>query len=134
MTTLFDTSTLLAVLNQTEPHHRWSTSQLQSCKARGPVVISDMIYCELSVGIATHVEMEKVIKYLAVDRLEGNDEVLFRAGKAYEQYKKKKGASKTNVLPDFLIGAAAEVARIPLVTANPKDFVSYFPSLSVIKP
>jgi predicted nucleic acid-binding protein len=38
------------------------------------------------------------------------------------------------VLPDFLIGAAAEVADAPLVTANAKDFRTYFPGVTLIQP
>lgn len=134
MTTLFDTSALLAALKPTEPHHKWSISQLNTCKLKGPVVISDIVYCELSVGMAKQADLDAAVTLLAVERLPGSDAVLFRAGKAYEKYKKKRGANKTNVLPDFLIGAAAEVANVPLVTANPKDFVGYFPSLVLIQP
>jgi predicted nucleic acid-binding protein len=37
-------------------------------------------------------------------------------------------------MPDFFIGAAAEVASSPLVTANASDFVTYFPTLKIIEP
>ena len=46
---------------------------------------------------------------------------------AYKDYLRR-GGNKTNVLPDFLIGAIAEVAEAPLITANQKDFLGYFPS------
>jgi predicted nucleic acid-binding protein len=41
---------------------------------------------------------------------------------------------KLGVLPDFLVGALAEVAKIPLMTANPGDFANYFPKMKVICP
>lgn len=37
-------------------------------------------------------------------------------------------------VPDMIIGAIAEVESIPIVTANPNDFVSYFPAVQLIKP
>ena len=132
MTTLFDTSALLAALNPTEPYHQWSCDQLTARKADGPIVIVDIVYSELSVGM-TKQQVDKAISQLALDRLSGNDDALFAAGKAYIKYRKQQG-TKSNVLPDFLIGAAADVECIPLVTANPKDFVAYFPNVQVIKP
>lgn len=132
MTTLFDTSALFAVLKPSDPHHHWSVEQLEACKADGPVVIVDVTYSELSVNMSRE-EIETAIIYLAVDRLPGDDEALFRAGKAFGLYKNRKG-TKTNVLPDFLIGAAADAAGIPLVTTNAKDFIGYFPGVRVIKP
>lgn len=133
MTTFFDTSALFAAINRTEPHHRWSQNQLAKCKAQGPVVITDIVYCEFSVGMATQAEVDRVVQLLALERYPGNDAILFRAGKAFLQYRKSKG-TKTNVLPDFLIGAAAEVSGAPLVTANASHFVTYFPTLKIIEP
>ncbi|HEX8165325.1 MAG TPA: PIN domain-containing protein [Beijerinckiaceae bacterium] len=133
MTTFFDTSVLFAVLNDKEPYHTWSVSQLTTCKANGPVIITDIVYCELSVGMANQTEVDAAISTLALERYPGTDAMLFRAGKAFQQYRKNKGP-KTNVLPDFLIGAAAEVAGAPLVTANAKDFKTYFPGVMLIQP
>ena len=132
MTTLFDTSALLAVLKPAEPHHRWSVEQLEARKADGPVLIVDIVYSEISVDM-TREQVAAAITYLGVDRLAGTDEALFRAGKAFRLYKERKG-TKTSVLPDFLIGAAACVAGIPLVTTNAKDFFSYFSELDIISP
>lgn len=132
MTTLFDTSALFAVLTPSDVHHRWSVEQLEAGKANGPIVIVDIIYSELSVNMSRE-EIERAISYLAVDRLPSDDETLLRAGKAFGLYKKRQGP-KMNVLPDFLIGAAADAARIPLVTTNGKDFVGYFPDVNVITP
>lgn len=132
MTTLFDTSALIAVLKPSDVHHQWSVEQLEARKAAGPILIIDIIYSELSVSM-TKTEIETAIVQLAVDRLPSDDEALFRAGKAFLLYKDRDG-TKTNVLPDFLIGAAADAAGIPLVTTNPKDFVGYFPRVKVINP
>jgi predicted nucleic acid-binding protein len=134
MTTFFDTSALLAAINPTEPHHLWSQNQLVKCKAQGPVVITDMVYCEFSIGMATLAEVDQVVQSLALDRYPGNDAILFRAGKAFLKFKRQNRGHKTTVLPDFFIGAAAEVSGAPLVTANARDFVTYFPMLKIIGP
>jgi predicted nucleic acid-binding protein len=97
-------------------------------------VITDIVYCEFSVGMTNQAEVDAAISTLALERYPGNDTMLFRAGKAFQQYRKKHKGPKTNVLPDFLIGAAAEVADAPLVTANAKDFRTYFPGVTLIQP
>lgn len=133
MTTLFDTNAIIAVLNPQEPHNAWAVEQLENCKVNGPVLISDVVYSELSVGMASKADVDSAISNLGFERLPANDEALFTAGQAYKLYKSRKG-TKTNVLPDFFIGAAAQVEGAPLVTANPKDFIGYFPDVTVLAP
>jgi predicted nucleic acid-binding protein len=133
MTTFLDTNVLIYLLDPGAEFHTWSVQELQSCKASGPAVISDIVYCEFSFGMATQNDVDAVVSQFGLERLRADDAALFRAGQAFAQYKSRCG-NKTNVLPDFLIGALAEVAGAPLVTANHKDFVGYFPNLKVISP
>jgi predicted nucleic acid-binding protein len=133
MTTFIDTNILVSILNPKEKLHNWSITKLNECKAQGPAVISDIVYCELSAGMASQNEVDTAIKAFGLQRYASNDAALFRAGAAFKKYKGCKG-TKTNVLPDFLIGALAETVGVPLLTANRKDFVSYFPNLQIIAP
>jgi predicted nucleic acid-binding protein len=133
MTTFIDTSALLALVNTHEKHHQWSTIQFNACRANGPVIISDLVYCEFSVSMPTRAATDSAIAAFGLQRLRSSDDVHFLAGKAYLQYKRNKG-TKSNVLPDFLIGALAANANAPLMTANAPDFVTYFPTLQLIKP
>jgi predicted nucleic acid-binding protein len=133
MTTLLDTNILICLANPAERHHTWSVTELHGCKARGPAIISDIVYSELSAGMATQADVDAVVAHFGLQRFRGTDEALFRAGHAFKEYKRR-GGTKTNVLPDFLIGAIADVLGAPLMTANPKDFKIYFPSLHLIRP
>jgi predicted nucleic acid-binding protein len=133
VTTFIDTNVLIAVLRPSEANHRWSVDQLQKCKANGPAIISDIVYCELSIGMATKADLDSTVATLGLERLAESDDVLFRAGLAYKKYRQG-GGTKLNVLSDFLIGALAEVTGAPLITANKKDFVGYFPNVKVICP
>ncbi len=123
----------LCLLNQAEKYHTWSVLQLQACKANGPAIISDVVYCEFSIGMATQADVDAAVSQFGLERLRGSDAALFRAGVAYKLYRSR-GGPKTNVLPDFIIGAIAEVAGAPLVTINAKDFVGYFTNLKLITP
>ncbi|HEX3888870.1 MAG TPA: PIN domain-containing protein [Phenylobacterium sp.] len=133
MTTFLDTNILIALLNNQEQHHAWCVAQLGACKLNGPALISDIVYCEFSAGMASQAHVDAAIAQFALERMPSDDATLFRAGTAFRQYKANKG-TKTNVLPDFLIGAIAEVAGAPLITANAKDFTGYFPTLQLIAP
>jgi hypothetical protein len=133
MTTFLDTSALLAALNEREPHHSWSVYQIEARRLKGPIIIPDIVYSEFSIGMASRANTDIAIQELALERLANSDDVLFRAGRAFKKYKERSGP-KTNVLPDFLIGAIAEVSKAPLLTANSDDFIKYFPDLEIISP
>lgn len=129
MTTFIDTNVIIAILKPAEPHHKWSVAQLAACKANGPALVCDIVYCELGVGMASQAQVDRAISTLALDRYsQSDDAVLWRAGQAYKKYRSQKG-TKNNVLPDFLIGAAAEITGTPLLTANHADYVGYFPGI-----
>jgi predicted nucleic acid-binding protein len=133
MTTFLDTNVLIGLTKPSDTHHGWATQQLIACKANGPAIIADMVYCEFSVAMPDIAAVDAVVAAFALERFVTSDAALFRAGKAYQQYRAQQG-TKTNVLPDFLIGAIAEQANAPLLTSNPKDFVGYFPNIQLITP
>ena len=134
MTTLIDTNILVFLTDQESPLHNWSVEQLIECKSNGPAVISDIVYCEFSVGMISKNEVDEVIALFELERLRTPDSALFRAAMAFKEYRDKNKGPKTGVLPDYLIGAAAVSLNAPLLTSNPKDFVNYFPELSLICP
>ena len=133
MTTFLDTNILIYLTNPVEAHHQWAVDQLQLCKANGPAIISDIVYCEFSTGMKNKAEVDEVVARFDLERIRGSDEALVKAGAAFKVYKSRQG-TKTNVLPDFLIGAIADVLGAPLLTANERDFTGYFPNLKVISP
>lgn len=135
MTTFFDTSVLFSVLNDNEVHHEWSVAELQVRQAQGPIVISDIVYTEFSIGMDTQADVDEAVAHLALDRFPRNDAALFRAGKAFKAYRSaNRGKPKNRIIADFLIGAAADVCGAPLVTTNAKDFKTYFPNLQIVEP
>jgi predicted nucleic acid-binding protein len=138
MTTFLDTSALLSAMNSAEVHHAWSIAQIEARRAEGPLVIADMVYSELAAGMASREDTDAAIAEWALERLRSGDDALYMAGQAYRAYRQKKRGPneppKTNVLPDFLIGALAQAEAAPLVTTNRDDFLAYFPGLQIISP
>jgi predicted nucleic acid-binding protein len=134
MTALFDTCIVISLLNKSEKFHAWSSEQLIHFKNEGPVFISDIVYSELAAAMPSRDALDEALGPFGFERTNRNDSALFAAGQAFKTYKGRKGANKTNVLPDFLIGAMASELDVPLVTSNPKDFRSYFRALQIVEP
>jgi predicted nucleic acid-binding protein len=134
MTTFIDTNVVIAMLDTTDAHHQWATAEFAVRQALGPVIISDIVYCEASASMLSRADFDSVIRPFAFDRYTLNDDDLYRAGQAFLQYRRRPQSVKTGVMPDFLIGAAAEVNAAPLMTSNARDFTGYFPAVTLITP
>lgn len=135
MTAIIDTNVIIAALDPAHEFHDWSVNALEEQQAEGAAVIPDIVYCEVSMGMRSKAELDEAVEKLALERLATSDEALIRAGLVYLAYRaNNKGQFKGGVLPDFLIGAMAEVEEATLVTANSKDYVGYFPALTIVTP
>ena len=113
--------------------YEWSVSTLEALDAGHLLAINPVIYCECSVSYASIEETESLFDYLGFDYQEIPRDALFLAGKAFLDYRRR-GGTKTNVLPDFFIGAHAAVAGFSLLTRDKGRFATYFPGLDLILP
>ncbi len=111
----------------------WSASTLERLDQNNTMVINPIIYAECSVGFERIEEVESLFESLGFAMKPIPREALFLAGKAFLQYKRRKG-EKGNVLPDFFIGAHAAIAGYPLVSRDKGRFSTYFPSVELIIP
>lgn len=130
-----DTSALIDLLDQNAARHPTVLSVFQTYKTSGMVFITDIIFAEASAGMPSVEALRTALDELGIARLDADDDALFLAGQTYKIYKQSKGEGKKDgVLPDFLIGALAQVKGLALITFNDKDFVNRFPNLEVIVP
>ena len=60
-------------------------------------------------------------------------EALFLASKAHLSYRRQ-GGIKASPLPDFFIGAHAQVLGIPILTRDQGRYRTYFPHVALICP
>jgi len=133
MSTLIDTNTLIYLLDVNSPQYQSCLQKFEEAQANGQVIISDVVYSEFSMGMPDKPSTDQAIATLSVSRLAYSDDVLFRAGRAFLQYKAN-GGQRTNVLPDFFIGAQAETTGIPLITSDSTRMKTYFPAAKIIEP
>jgi len=131
--TLVDTNVLLDLVTDDAAWADWSQRQLEVAEIRGPVLINDVVYAELSVGFLRVEELEDALATALIETAPIPREALFLAGKMFLRYRGS-GGSRTGVLPDFFIGAHAAVAQLALLTRDVGRYRTYFPTVQLIAP
>ena len=130
---LVDTNVLVDVLENDPQWVDWSIGQLRNQSKIRRLAINPIIYSELSLTFSTFEALDQTIDDLGLVMIELPRPALFLAGKAFAQYRQR-GGTKSNVLPDFFIGAHAAVSRFSLLTRDTARYTSYFPSVTLIAP
>jgi predicted nucleic acid-binding protein len=125
---------LIGLIKPSDAWHAWADAQFPILKQQGPLLLADIVFAEWSIAMKDRQEVDTTIAALGLQRFRCSDDALYRAGQAFLEYKVSRKGGGKRVLPDMIIGAIAEIENIPLVTANPEDFVSYFPTVQLIKP
>jgi predicted nucleic acid-binding protein len=133
MTTLVDSNVLIDVLGPTGPWTAWSISAIQAAQDADVLLINPIVYGELSVGFDTIEALSEALPEGLILREDIPWEAAFLAGKAFFDYRRR-GGTRTGVLPDFFIGAHAAVAGYRLLTRDARRYRTYFPSLELITP
>jgi hypothetical protein len=77
--------------------------------------------------------LDRVVATMKLAMREIPRPALFLAGKAYLQYRRR-GGNRSQVLPEFFIGAHAAVEGWALLTRDASRFRTCFPSLEVVAP
>ncbi|MBS9721902.1 type II toxin-antitoxin system VapC family toxin [Tianweitania sp. BSSL-BM11] len=130
--TLVDTNIFLDVLKG-DAWAQWSFEALAEARSRGRLLIIDVVYSELSVGFASREDLDAFLADAGPLVQPLSRPALFLAGKAFQTYRKR-GGTRTGVLPDFFIGAHAAIEGLPLLTRDPRHYRTYFPDVELIAP
>jgi len=130
---LVDTNVLLDIVLDDPEWADWSQSQLEAASLSSRLAINPVIYSELSIAFASIEELEGVLADASLSYVEIPREALFLAGKAFLNYRRRRGM-RQSVLPDFYIVAHAAVNRWPLITRDTSRYRSYFPTVQLFAP
>lgn len=125
---LVDTNVLVGVLEDNPKWADWSISQLRAQSRIRTLAINPIIYSELSLTFSSVETLDRTLNDLGLELQEIPRPALFFAGKAFVRYRRQ-GGRKTNVLPDFFIGAHAAVNKMPILTRDVQQYATYFPSV-----
>jgi predicted nucleic acid-binding protein len=130
---LFDTNVLLDIATADPAWLPWSESEFRTAAAQGPILINPIIYAELAPAFASSADLDQWLDPAVFQRLPLPYPAGWLAAQAFLRYRHNGGA-KTSPLPDFYIGAHAEVEGYTLVTRDPARYRTYFPNVTLIAP
>lgn len=130
---LVDSNVILDVFLNDLNWADWSESKLEEYSYSHSLFINSIIYSEISITFTSMEELEIAVNQAGLQLLEIPKEALFLAGKAFLNYKMRKGVKNTP-LPDFFIGAQAAVLNLDLLTKDVSRYQSYFPTVKLIAP
>ena len=129
---LVDTCVWLDIFDADEQWVDWSLGQVEQWKARGPLLINDIVYAELCSNFDRIETLDAALDQAGVEWRPMSRPALFLAGQARALYKRRGG--RGGLLPDFLIGAHASILGCPLLTRDVSRFRSGFPRLVIVAP
>jgi predicted nucleic acid-binding protein len=130
---LVDTCVLVDVSTSDSRWGDWSVKQLAHWASLGPVMINPIVFAEWCPDFETLENAETAFDAFGLVWQEMPRAALFLASRAHLQYRRR-GGTRPMVLPDFLIGAHAAVARVPLLTRDRRRFDTYFNGLEIVAP
>lgn len=130
---LFDTNVLLDIATADPVWLPWSEKEFRSAAAQGPILINPIIYAELAPAFATAADLDRWLDPAMFQRLTLPYAAGWVAARAFVKYRRSGGA-RTSPLPDFYIGAHAEVEGHTLVTRDAARYRTYFPNVTLVTP
>jgi len=131
--TLIDSNVLVDVVSKNPQWLAWSVRQLDLRAAMGPLYINEIVYSELAVKSESEAELDDALRIVGAELNPIPKSALFLAGKVFGHYRAA-GGPRTSNLPDFFIGAHAQVAGLPILTRDARRYRTYFPEVELIAP
>jgi len=130
--TFVDSCVLIDIFNNDALWQSWSVEQVSKALPGG-LCINAVVYAEVSGSFATQKDVSAAVKHGRLEIKDISMEAAYLAADAFKRYRRNKGQFKT-ALPDFFIGAHAQVLTCPILTRDPQRFATYFPDVELITP
>lgn len=131
--TLVDSNVLVDVISKDQTWLDWSITQLEHCTQTGPLYVNAIVYAELAVKMESEDAVDSALQIFGATLIPIPKSALFLAAKVFGQYRRA-GGTRASTLPDFFIGAHAQVTGLPLLTRDIGRYRTYFPKVKLIAP
>ena len=131
--TLVDTNVLLDVVEMRAQWFEWSSRMLFGARRNGEVVLNPVVYAEASLPYESETAFLKFVDDAGLLKEDLPWACGFLAAKAHVRYRER-GGERNSTLPDFFIGAHAQIRSYRLLTRDAGRFRTYFPKLEIIAP
>lgn len=130
MITAIDSSVLLCIFNDELDADAWM-EVLVAARKEGRLVISEIVYAELSPGFAEQQALDQQLQVMGIQPTEGGAAAAWAAGKAFSRYRQAGGPRK-HLIPDFLIAGHA-LARADRLAAVDRGYLRrWFQELTLL--
>lgn len=130
---LVDTNVLVDVLENDPDWADWSVRQLRAQSQVHDLAINPVVYAELSLAFESVAALDDTLDGMQIAVAEIPRPALFLAGRAFVKYRRH-GGTKSNVLPDFFIGAHAAVLGCGILTRDARRYAQHFKTVPLITP
>jgi len=131
--TFVDSNVLLDLFTEDPMWGEWSAARLVEAFDRGPVVINQVVYGEVSLRFSTVEALDEVLTPDRFVRANLPWAAAFLAARAHRAYRAA-GGVRTSTLPDFVIGAHAAVLGLSLLTRDAARYRTYYPTVHLVAP
>jgi predicted nucleic acid-binding protein len=130
---LVDTNVVFDVLQDDATWKQWSVEQLRNQKRMHELVVTSVVYAELSPAFASQQKLDSQLGEIGLRFRDLPKSALYIGGIAHRQYRRA-GGSRESILSDFLIGAHAMVLGCGILTRDARRFRNYFPRVPLLSP
>ena len=137
---LLDTNVLIYAGDQASPFHQWASNLIAEAVAEGEgICVNTVSLAEVCVGDADPASVSQRIAAWGVELVAVPPTAAADCAAAYVTYRARRKADSgkdapATPLPDFFIGAHAQVMGWTLATGDAARFKTYFPSVQVVSP
>jgi hypothetical protein len=136
---LLDTNVIVDALDKDQAHHSWSKKQIEDAVVGEGGGISVVTLAELCAGAREPENVESEVRRLGIGLHDLPVVAAAVCGKAYRRYvtaRRDSGGSapQKTPLPDFFIGAQAEIMGWKIATRDEERFKRYFPKVTLVTP
>jgi len=130
--TAIDSSVLWCIQKQELGYERWQQI-LEHAASEGQLCVCPVTFAEISPGRTNANEVMRILSLLAISYEEIVPEAAHLAGSIFLEYRRQ-GGPRTQIIPDFLIAAHAEVQCTHLAAIDRGYLRRYFPKLELLQP
>jgi predicted nucleic acid-binding protein len=132
MPILIDSNVILDIATK-DPIWGERSSRVFAEHASHGYIANAIIYAEICCDAESSGDVDRLLSEMEVRLSDIPREALFLAAKAHLSYRRRGGTRSTG-LPDFFIGAHAQVLGISVMTRDEGRYPTYFPGVTLISP
>lgn len=132
---LLDTNVVIYASDESSPFYDWALEVITSAVSTDGAGLNAVSLAELCVGASDPGTVIPTLRQWGIAILDVPAIASEEAARAYREYRSRAGkATPVMPLPDFFIGAHAQVMDWELATADKGRFRTYFPQLELHMP